>query len=78
MLDTKDYTNFDELMQKREVLNDVYASSTKHQICRAKADQSGTRNSILFLNIITETKTLILQSRNLMKSQRKLAMTGRI
>ncbi|MCL2511046.1 MAG: inorganic phosphate transporter, partial [Bacteroidales bacterium] len=76
MLDTKDYSYFDELMKKREVLNDVYASSTKHQIKRAKADQSGTRNSILFLNIITETKTLILQSRNLMKSQRKLAMTG--
>jgi phosphate/sulfate permease len=75
MLDTKDYSEFDELMKKREVLNDVYADSTKHQIKRAKADLSGTRNSMLFLNIVTETKTLILQSRNLMKSQRKLAMT---
>jgi Na+/phosphate symporter len=76
MLETKDYSNFDQLMQKRELLNDVYADSTKHQIKRAKANQSGTRNSILFLNIITETRTLILQSRNLMKSQRKLAMTN--
>lgn len=75
MLDTKNYAHFDELMQKREVLSEVYATSTKHQIKRAKADQSGTRNSILFLYIITETKTLILQSRNLMKSQRKLALT---
>ncbi|MDR2970627.1 MAG: inorganic phosphate transporter [Bacteroidales bacterium] len=76
MLDTKDYSNFDELMKKREVLNDVYADSTKHQIKRAKANLSGTRNTILFLYIITETRTLILQSRNLMKSQRKLAMTN--
>ena len=76
MLDTKDYSHFDELMQKREILNDVYTSSTKHQIQRAKANLSGTRSSILFLTIITETKTLILQSRNLMKSQRKLAMTS--
>jgi phosphate/sulfate permease len=74
MLDTKDYTNFDELMKKREILNDVYASSTKQQIKRAKANESGTRNTMLFLHIITETRTLILQSRNLMKSQRKLAI----
>jgi len=75
MLDTKDYSGFDELMNKREMLDEVYANSTKHQIQRAKANQSGTRNSILFLSIITETKTLILQSRNLMKAQRKLART---
>jgi phosphate/sulfate permease len=78
MLDTKDYSDFDELMKKREILNDVYADSTKHQIKRAKANQSGTRNTILFLYIITETRTLILQSRNLMKSQRKLAMTNEL
>jgi phosphate/sulfate permease len=76
MLDTKDYSNFDALMKKREILNDVYANTTKHQIKRAKANESGTRNTILFLYIITETRTLILQSRNLMKSQRKLAMTN--
>jgi Na+/phosphate symporter len=75
MLDTKDYSNFDELMKKREVLIEIYADTTKHQIQRTKANQSGTRNTILFLYIVTETKTLILQSRNLMKAQRKLAMT---
>ena len=76
MLDTKDYSNFDALIKKREILNDVYFDSTKHQIKRAKANESGTRNTILFLYIINETRTLILQSRNLMKSQRKLAMTN--
>jgi Na+/phosphate symporter len=74
MLDSKDYSKFDDLMTKREVLNEVYASSTKHQIKRAKANESGTRNSILFLYLVNETRTLILQSRNLMKSQRKLAL----
>jgi len=77
MLDTKDYSQFDALMKKREVLNEVYYDSTKHQVKRAKANESGTRNTILFLNIIAETRTLILQSRNLMKSQRKLTMTNR-
>jgi len=76
MLDTKDYSLFEELMRKREVLNDVYFSSTERQVRRAKANTSRTRNTILFLYIINETRTLILQSRNLMKSQRKLAMTN--
>ena len=75
MLEAKDYTNFEALMKKREMLTEVYANSTKHQIQRAKAHQSDTRSSILFLNIVAETKTLILQSRNMMKSQRKLAKT---
>jgi Na+/phosphate symporter len=76
MLDNKDYSQFDELMKKREVLNEVYFNSTKHQIKRAKANESGTRNTMLFLHIVNETRTLILQSRNLMKSQKKLAMTN--
>ena len=73
MLDTKDYSRFDELMRKRDILDDVYYSSSKHQIQRAKTNESGTRNTMLFLNIINETRTMILQSRNLMKSQKKLA-----
>jgi hypothetical protein len=76
MLDSNDYSHFEELMKKRDVLDDIYFNSTEHQVRRAKANASGTRNTILFLNIITETRTLILQSRNLMRSQRKLAMTN--
>ena len=76
MLDTKNYSNFDGLMKKREILTEIYAESTKHQVKRAKANESGTRNTMLFLHIITETRTLILQSRNLMKSQRKFALTN--
>lgn len=75
MLDSNDYSNFEALMQKRETLIDVYADITKRQIKRVKSKLSGTRNSILFLYIIAETKTLILQSRNLMRAQRKMART---
>jgi len=73
MLDAKDYSRFDDLMKKREILDEVYFSSTENQVTRAKGNMNGMRNTILFLNIISETRTLILQSRNLMKSQRKLA-----
>ena len=76
MLENKNYTHFDELMKKREALIEVYEEITNRQIKRTKANESGTRNTMLFLHIVTETKTLILQSRNLMKSQRKLALTN--
>ena len=74
MLDSRDYSRFDELFLKRETLDEVYFKTTEHQMERVKENVNGMRNTILFLNIISETRTLILQSRNLMKSQRKLAL----
>jgi Na+/phosphate symporter len=76
MLETKDYSGFDALMKKRDILDEVYFSSTEHQITRAQTSVNGMRNTILLLNIISETRTLILQSRNLMRSQRKLALAN--
>lgn len=42
----------------------------KTQIKRIKNDEVGTRNSILYLGILNESKNLVLQSVNLYKSQR--------
>jgi Na+/phosphate symporter len=44
--------------------------STKKQIQRVKSGLVGTRNTILFLNIIHESKNLALQIVNIFKSQR--------
>jgi hypothetical protein len=43
---------------------------TKRQIKRVKAGESNTRSSILFLDIVNESKIITLQSGNLMKSHR--------
>jgi hypothetical protein len=43
---------------------------TKRQIRRVKAGESTTRSSILFLDIVNESKIITLQSGNLMKSHR--------
>jgi len=42
----------------------------KTQLRRIKNGELSTRNSILYLNFLTETKNLILNAVNLLKSQR--------
>lgn len=42
----------------------------KNQIRRIKKKEAGTRNSILYLNLLDETKNLFLQAINLYKAQR--------
>ena len=53
----------------RDNLFTVIADAIKHQIKRLKEEQTSTKASMLYLNILNETKTMVLQSRNLIKSQ---------
>jgi len=70
MLGTSDFTDFELVIKKRDNLFNLFAEKIKAQIKRVKANESGTRNSMLYLNIVSETKTMLLQSRNLMRAQR--------
>jgi Na+/phosphate symporter len=72
MIKSWDYSKFDDLLEKRHLIADYYAQATANQIKRAKSKASGTRNSILFLSLLNETKIIALQSSNLMKSQKRL------
>ena len=70
MLRTSDFTDFEHVLAMRDNLFDLFAEKIKSQIKRVKANESGSRNSILYLDIVSETKTMLLQSRNLMRAQR--------
>jgi len=70
MLHTSDYTDFDTILAKRDNIFDLFVENIKSQIKRVKNQESSTRNSMLFLDIVNETKAMVLQSRNLMKAQR--------
>ena len=70
MLENNDFSQLDEILQMRDKLFDTLAAAIKSQIKRVKAKASTTRSSILYLTIINETKTMVLQTRNLLKSQR--------
>lgn len=69
MLSKKDFTDLDEIMVMRDKLFGTIAEKIKSQIKRLKTGDMSTRGSMLYMNILNETKTMVLQSRNLLKSQ---------
>ncbi len=73
MLSSGDYSALEEILHMRDKLFDMLDGAVKNQIKRVKSKTSKTRNSILYLTIINETKTMLLQTRNLLKSQRSFA-----
>ena len=53
----------------RDDLFTVIAEAIKNQVRRLKEEKMSTKASVLYLNILNETKTMVLQARNLIKSQ---------
>ncbi len=70
MLKSNDFSDIDRVLDQRDRLFESIAEAVKRQLKRIKNKETSTRSSMLYLNILNETKTLVLQSRNLLKSQR--------
>lgn len=64
------YEKFEEILDKKESLIDTLTQFEKKQIKRIKGKDVSTRNSLLFFNVIKETKNMALHTINLIKSQR--------
>ncbi|MFI3314992.1 MAG: inorganic phosphate transporter [Rikenellaceae bacterium] len=73
MIQSGDYSKIDQTLHLRDNLFEEFAQIIKHQISRIKSGDTSTRSSMLYFDIISETKTMILQSRNLLKSQKHFA-----
>lgn len=69
MLREKDFSQLGEVLRMRDNLFLVIAEAIKNQIRRLQSEKMSTKASALYLNILTETKTMVLQARNLIKSQ---------
>ena len=67
---SSDYSVQEELLKIQEEALIYLEGSRKNQIRRIKKGEVGTRNSMLFLNMLTESKNLFLQAVNLFKAQR--------
>ncbi|MBK5196109.1 MAG: inorganic phosphate transporter, partial [Proteiniphilum sp.] len=65
-----DYSQFSRVTAMRDIIFELYSKLNKRQIKRVKGNESTTRSSILFLNLVNESKIITLQSSNLMKSHR--------
>ena len=70
MLSTNDFEEIDRVMRMRDQLFEAIDDAIKNQLRRIKSKQSSTKTSMLYLNILNETKNMVLQSRNLLKSQK--------
>lgn len=70
MIQSNNFSDLDLVLQMRDELFEVIADAIKNQLRRIKANATSTKTSVLYLTILNETKTMVLQSRNLLKSQR--------
>ncbi|MDD2527554.1 MAG: inorganic phosphate transporter [Lentimicrobium sp.] len=76
MLKNKDYDDFDRIISRHQNVMRVVEDTRKKQVKRIKSNETGTRNSILYLNMLAEIKNLSLFTVNLLKSSRELFQTG--
>lgn len=76
LVDVKDvitnnnYKKIDEIINHQQELLDKLKSIKKKQIKRIKREEVGTKNSLLYLTLTNETKNLLLNTVNVLKSQR--------
>jgi phosphate/sulfate permease len=64
------YTEIDASIEKQIMILDHIENIRKSQIKRIKKHESGTKNSLLYLDILNETKNILFYTINLLKSQR--------
>lgn len=76
MLKNRDYDDFDRIISRHQNVMRVVEDTRKKQVKRIKSNETGTRNSILYLNMLAEIKNLSLFTVNLLKSSRELFQTG--
>lgn len=70
MLGSNSFDRIDEVMVLRDSIFECLAQATKNQIKRNSENKNTTRSSVLYLNILTEDKIMVLQLRNLLKAQK--------
>ena len=69
MLGTGDFSDIEMVLSLRDQLFESIADAIKSELTRINNAQSNTKASMLYLTILNETKSMVLQSRNLLKSQ---------
>lgn len=68
MLRTRSFENMEVVMNKRDELFDFIDEVMQNQLRRLRDTGGSSSANMLFFNILTETKTMVLHSRNIMKS----------
>ncbi len=59
-----------EIIEKQQVILLLLSQINKKQLKRMKKGESGTRISMLYIDVLSETKNMLLNTVNILKSQR--------
>ena len=78
MLTKKNYEDFDLISARQQNIQRLVDETRKKQVKRIKNSETGTRNSILYLNILAEIKNLSLFTVNLLKSSRDFQLSAKV
>ena len=69
MLREKDFSKLNDVLTMRDRLFFTIAECIKNQIRRLKTQEGSTKASALFMTILSETKVIVLHSRNQLKTE---------
>jgi phosphate/sulfate permease len=70
LINNNNFEVIDGIQARQQIVLDFIELCNKNQIKRIKKAETGTKNSMLFFNLLHETKNLLLLSGNLVKSYR--------
>ncbi|SDC66128.1 hypothetical protein [Williamwhitmania taraxaci] len=76
MISDNDFTDIPTIILAQQDLLESINAARKNQVKRIKSNETGTRNSVLFLGILNESKNMLLQTINLLKAQRDFILNN--
>ncbi|MBQ3536632.1 MAG: inorganic phosphate transporter [Alistipes sp.] len=70
MINANDFSEIDTVLTMRDELFERIAITIKSELVRINAGEGNTKASMFYLTVLSETKAMVLQARNLLKAQR--------
>jgi hypothetical protein len=70
------YKELDKMIESQKIVLDLLSKIKKRQIKYIKAELVGTRNTVMYLNLLSETKNLLLFTVNMVKSHRDFIISN--
>ena len=71
----QDHSKMESLLAEQQAILDLITKIKKKQIKYIKSESIGTRNTLMYLNLLTESKNLLLYTVNMVKSHRDFLMS---
>ena len=70
MINANDFSDIDTVLTMRDELFERIAVTIKSELKRINAGEGNTTASMFYRTVLSETKAMVLQARNLLKAQR--------